>query len=362
MDLSYNLLRLSTRGYKFLADRVDLLPRSVVFEASKLCNLKCIGCPRNVEGNLSKQSGDKHLTLETVRRVVDKLPVKLVGFGGDGEPLLNPNLIDILEYLSKKKIHSSIITNGTIMTNQLAEDFRKLRVYELSFSYWGTSPETHEPLRVGADFDKLVRNHRIASSKVRTAIWYLITRRTIQDLTNLEDLIYKTNSSGIVFLKPVIKSLDTPTDFYPPDWEAYRIVLESTLSNIREKGLEIYNPLNLTPKVLRCYNPVHPVITIKGDVVPCWMTWGQGESEYYQGGHLRNNENNYLLGNIYKNSFKEIWNSPGHRELRQTVKYLNKEDGKSTPRDELVKLRETPLKERFDYCKVYQWRWGEAYN
>lgn len=358
--INYKLLKLAGKAYGLAADRIDLLPRTVAFETTKICNLKCVGCPRNAKGNLAKQKGDKHLSLETVRKVVDELPIKTVGFGGDGEPFLNPNLLDILEYLSKKNIYSTIITNGTIMTEQLAKDFRKLKVYELCFSYWGTSKETHEPLRVGSDFNKLVYNTQLASEYLRTTVWYLITRSTVRDLPYLKGLLDQTGCVGITFLKPVVKTLNTPEDFLPPDWQASKEVIQEVLKSIKKK--EIYTPLSSEPKILKCYKPSQPIVTIKGDIVPCWMIWGQGDCEIYGEEILRTPDQNYLLGNINKNTFRELWSTEKYKRLRRVVKELNRKKEKEVSRETLIKLRRGPLEEEFGYCKVCQWRWGEAYN
>jgi len=81
------------------------MPKQVRMEFTKICNLKCVGCRRDWEDDISAVPGDKHLTLDGVKNIVEQLSgLELFGFSGDAETTVNPYLWDVLRYLKSKKV------------------------------------------------------------------------------------------------------------------------------------------------------------------------------------------------------------------------------------------------------------------
>ena len=69
-------------------------PAHLQLEHTTYCNARCIMCDHYVSHNRNA----KHLELATVSRLSPVLPyVSLIVMHGNGEPFLNPNIIDILE-------------------------------------------------------------------------------------------------------------------------------------------------------------------------------------------------------------------------------------------------------------------------
>lgn len=113
--------------------------RVMVLHTTDFCNLKCKYC--YVEDNLPKCYIRKNMTVEIIKAAIDKfvnLIIKytpkdptIIFYGG--EPLLNWNVIlngleYIDEYYSNIKIKKSLITNATLITEEIATQLKKHNV------------------------------------------------------------------------------------------------------------------------------------------------------------------------------------------------------------------------------------------
>jgi MoaA/NifB/PqqE/SkfB family radical SAM enzyme len=105
--------------------RQDFLTHSEIkayhfeIDVSGICNLRCKTCPR---GNSPKRSDDRMMALATYKKVLDKLisenpllsDVQLYSWG---EPLLNPELPEIISYTSSKGIATAVSSNLSIRSD-----------------------------------------------------------------------------------------------------------------------------------------------------------------------------------------------------------------------------------------------------
>lgn len=110
-------------GINILENGFETLCFSIVFH----CNLNCAYC-----GALSPLSDEYFVNIDNFKKYIERLPqivppdkfdrIHIAG----GEPLLHPNIIDIVTYTRKsyptKKIE--IITNGLLL-NKMSDDFKK---------------------------------------------------------------------------------------------------------------------------------------------------------------------------------------------------------------------------------------------
>lgn len=95
---------------------------SISVEPSAICNLACKYCARAEDhGWLTKRPSLMEWELYT--RIIDGLPksIKSVSFAGIGEPLLNPRIVDMIEYAAAKGLRVYMFTNGTLLKGKLLE-------------------------------------------------------------------------------------------------------------------------------------------------------------------------------------------------------------------------------------------------
>jgi 12,18-didecarboxysiroheme deacetylase len=104
----------------------------VVWNVTRVCNLKCIHC----YAHAVERSREKELTKEQALALIDDLAefgAPVILFSG-GEPLMRQDLVELASYAVDKGMRAVISTNGTLITRQKAEELKKV-----GLSYVGVS-------------------------------------------------------------------------------------------------------------------------------------------------------------------------------------------------------------------------------
>ena len=102
------------------------------FFAAKHCNLKCLGCAQS-SPYLNKKFANVDLfeeTLNVINKYIKPEKFKILG----GEPLLHPNINNILQISQNSKIFKSvyIVTNGLKLLEMDSEFWRNVDVIRIS--------------------------------------------------------------------------------------------------------------------------------------------------------------------------------------------------------------------------------------
>lgn len=134
-------------------------PVHLDIEATTRCNLKCTFCDK-LPFLSKEQMGDMNYDLYT--QIIDEgmanglYSIKL---SYRGEPLLHPRLVDMVKYAKESGVIDVYFnTNGTLLTNQLAEDLIHAGLDRISVSVEGVDPTAFEKARVGASFERIKAN------------------------------------------------------------------------------------------------------------------------------------------------------------------------------------------------------------
>lgn len=169
-------------------------PWKVFIEVSLSCNLRCITCTHSkiIYGGIMK---DK--VFERTKPVFSR--ARIIHEVGFGEPFLNKTFLAKLEYLKKSDIFIGIITNGTLITKQIAERLVALQLDQVTFSIDGGTKQTFEAIRVGARFSEVLENIgtlyeikiRERSNKPFMRVNFVAMRRNIHELPEMIRILAK---------------------------------------------------------------------------------------------------------------------------------------------------------------------------
>ena len=148
--------------------------KMVELELSSHCNAQCPLCPRNLFGyQFNTGYSVKHLLLEDVKTIIDTEFLKqldcFIFEGNFGDPLMNPELIDIVEYLNKPV---TIMTNGSLQTDSFWSKLASLPV-TVVFGIDGLKG-IHEIYRRGTDYDRVIKNATTFINAGGKAVWKMI--------------------------------------------------------------------------------------------------------------------------------------------------------------------------------------------
>jgi len=126
-------------------------------EPTNECNLNCRTCVRNVwqepMGKMSDIAFDR--VIEGLR---DFSPPPTVFFGGLGEPLHHPKIVDMVARAKQLGTQVELITNGTLLTADLSRRLLTAGIDVLWVSLDGATPESYADIRLGAELPQVIDN------------------------------------------------------------------------------------------------------------------------------------------------------------------------------------------------------------
>ncbi|MEJ2647923.1 MAG: radical SAM protein [Sedimentisphaerales bacterium] len=170
----------------------------VVWNISRACNLKCVHC-YNDSG--SSKAPDE-LTTDEAKVVLDDLAefgVPSVLFSG-GEPLMRPDLFELIAYAVEKGLRTVISTNGTLLTTDFARRIKQNNVSYVGISLDGVGKINDQFRGVAGAFDRAVTGIRnCQNAGVRIGLRLTLTKRNVQDLESLFDFFEDENIERACF-------------------------------------------------------------------------------------------------------------------------------------------------------------------
>ena len=117
-----------------------------------LCNLRCKHCyQEDYNNHMPKEDFYKYLD-KFCEYVKDKNVFPQINLTG-GEPLLHPNFFEFATEIRKRNIKLGILTNGTMITEEIALKLKNLNPIMVQVSLDGTK-QTHDEIRGSGNFEK----------------------------------------------------------------------------------------------------------------------------------------------------------------------------------------------------------------
>ena len=136
-------------------------PKDIIVEATGHCNLRCIMCPYP---GLNRPKGE--MSPELFRKIVDEVaaasPESRLWLAIMGEPLLmGERLLPMITYAKAKGLSEVVLnTNATFMDTDLAPSLIRSGLDRIILSLDAITRPTYDQVRVGGDFDRVMRNIR----------------------------------------------------------------------------------------------------------------------------------------------------------------------------------------------------------
>ncbi len=195
------------------------------------CNLDCAHC------YLGKKSGidmEKKLAFKIIDEF-SEVGWKLLITGG--EPFLSSHFWDILKYASKKPLRIEVFTNGTLLTEGMAEKLGKYaHMVQISLDGIETG---HEILRGRGTFKSTIKGIENARKYVEVSIATMIHSYNLKEFPELSELIEELDIEGWSLDVPSSKgNLEFRQELIPDYKEAARIYSSYGFSNEMHLGSE----------------------------------------------------------------------------------------------------------------------------
>lgn len=268
---------------------VDEFPPCVQIEPTSICNYRCVFCYQTDSTFNKKSQGHMgHMTIETYRNIIDQIEgeVEAVTLASRGEPLLCPDIKEILDYTRGKFLGFKINTNAWLLDEGMSHSILSSGVNTIVFSADAANEEDYKKYRVGGELKKVLSNierfmeikdKHYSDSKVITRVSGVRVDET-QDINEMEAL-WGGYVDQVAFVK------------YNP-WE----------------NVYVNNPTNINEPCTDLWRRMF--VWHDGKTNPCDVDY-----------------KSYLsVGGVSSNMIKELWNGDKYNNLRSSHLSVNRDE------------------------------------
>ncbi len=288
-------------------------PERIQIEITNRCNYSCGMCPRETF-NLP----EKDIPFDLFKHIIDRIDSRYnVTLTGWGEPLLHPQLMEMIAYTKNKGHKVGLTTNGLLLA-QYTEKFIEIRLDKLTISL--DSIDDESGAKEGHPSSKVVQKNIESLVKLRGTkpIPVVTIQITMHDEKQCLDAVRLAGEIGAdrVYLIRLNMPMDK-SGFKRPGLKEELEIYEKSEKIASEYGLQVDNNYTAFDNILFrfLYKKMRPAmyrfdkycpkpydylyINIDGRVTPCC--------------DLPRHE----VGNILKEDIDEIWNSENMQYFRK---------------------------------------------
>ncbi len=188
--------------------RLMKTPKSIDIEITNRCNLRCRYCshfssPGDVDRDLPKEEWFRFF------EELNRCAVMSVTLSG-GEPFFREDLFEIIDGIVRNRMRFSILTNGTLITEDVARFLASTgRCDSVQVSIDGSIPTTHDSFRGEGNFRKAVEGIKhLQGHGVPVTVRVTIHRQNVMELEDIARFLleemglpgFSTNSASYMGL------------------------------------------------------------------------------------------------------------------------------------------------------------------
>lgn len=290
-------------------------PPALGVDVSDLCNLSCAVCART----LARDARDRALLpIQQFRSLVEETRPSYVLISGSGEPLLHPELPELVTMARDQGAAVTVITNGTLLHTPTGQRLIRAAPGRLRVSIDAAKPDIYSRFRKGGDLPQVLENLQVATSAgITVELQFVLFRENLGELLPFVELCARTPGVRPIFLRQFTyggQEAFLERSLRPLDHELPEVL--ATLRQARERcasagfsrgraSLELIEE-QLVRDFSRspCYMPWYQVyLTTDGRLFPCCHHSIHGRA----------------LGRVTQGDFAQAWNSPEMKAFRRRL-------------------------------------------
>jgi radical SAM protein with 4Fe4S-binding SPASM domain len=237
------------------------------------------------------------------RGVIDQLADTLsyLTFYFQGEPYLHPQFLEMVSYASAKSIYTATSTNAHYLKSDAAQRTVASGLDRLIISIDGTTQQTYESYRVGGQLEKVIEGtqnilawkKKMGSKTPHVVFQFLVVGPNEHQIPEVYAMAKQLGVDQVVLKTAQI---------YDHHLGSHLIPRQEKYSRYRKNADGTYAIKNSLDN--HCWKMWHScVVTWDGKVVPCCF----------------DKDAHFVLGDLAKNSFSEIWNGQQYRQFRKSL-------------------------------------------
>lgn len=282
--------------------------KRVYVEITNACNLNCSFCPKNVRKKQFISTQNFEYVLNQISPLTNNIHLHVMG-----EPLLHPNLLELVNLACNKNFTVNITTNGTLLTNEICKNLAgKIRKLTISL-------HSYEANNIGINLTDYVTNC------IKCA------KEFAEKGTFVEFRLWNNNSQNIVaknsLNEQIISILKTEFNYHEEICTAKK---NHTLQDNVFLGFDNVfewpeNSKNAQPCSHKfCFAlRSHFAILVDGTVVPCCL---DNNGALKLGNIYEQNITNILKSNLANSIYNGFSNRIATQDFCKTCTFVNKFD------------------------------------
>ena len=286
-------------------------PVSCEIDLSNFCNHNCVWC---INGKFRKREKEL-LKLDKVLDIINQLAevgVKSITLTGGGEPLTHPEIVTVMHFIREKGMQVSLVTNGGMLDKEKADavlDTCSFIRISLDAGEEHTYAKTHRANRnTIKDIISWIRYLRENSSPdFVIGVAYIVHPYNYREILTAAQIVKAAGASYLqirpVFMRGMILTDKILNETYRQTQDALK------LNNNKFEILPMLHRFKEFSKVDKSFNEcmghnLLGVVAANGKMYLCCQLRGLDQ---------------WCLGDLYKSSFKEIWNGKQRKDVIRKI-------------------------------------------
>ncbi len=232
-------------------------PTTLQIEPTRRCNLNCQIC---IRPNLNELT--VLLSLEDFGKVLDSSNLRHVALHGWGEPLLNPELFQMVKYAESKGVSTELTTNATLLQRNIEKVFAS----GLSTIVFGLHKRENLPVVMPQIQELITRRNRKNLSKPKAYVDIVIYEANRNQIEHLVETAAELSIDAVVLHRVFdIRQADPDTRYISVQDE--KMLFKRVKNLARRVKLKLYLP----PKPsIPCRAVKYSIfVTSAGKITPC---------------------------------------------------------------------------------------------
>ena len=288
-------------------------PGRIEVEVTTTCPLRCLKCEHTF---LNEKQ--QNMSFDQFLHILKQFPkLKAISCSGIGHGFNNPYFPKMLSYLKSRQIYTQFFDPLLLIDEKNARFLIGLGVEKIWMSIDGATKKTYEKQQAGSNFGLVVANVKrliklkkeIKSKFPELAFHFIVTEGNVNEMPDVIDLIYDLTKEGKGILNVVqfTKLIPFKENQYLKPYIPQKII-DETLRRANNYGNFRLSFCNIGKKlpIEECTAWTVPFITVEGDYYPCCA---------FTEGNVRGKIRKYLFGNLFRQSFRDIWSSKEMKKL-----------------------------------------------
>jgi len=271
------------------------LPRNLTLqvEPTNACNLDCKICMRrNFERPIA------FLSLDNFKKILNSGNFAYVGLHGWGEPLLNQQLFDMVEYAESKGVSTNLTTNATMLEENI-DGILKSGLREIAFGVY----EKELLAKVAPQIGRLIEEKgKRKFDRPKTYLDITIYKDNLEQIAELVSLASDMGIDAVVLHRLFnVYGVDPSVKYITAEEEQELFARLRWLAGSRK--LEMYLP---SKHAYPCRIVERSIfVTVEGKVTPCTYL-----PDVYLGDALEQGVDKVMQSRVYKDFIKNMKNHP----------------------------------------------------